>query len=471
MDKMFTQAVVEKGSFNDNDRSLVAWASSPILDRDGEVIAHDAWRVENYTKNPVILWAHNYNMPPVAKAIWTKQQKNGLKFKPQFAPTDMGKELYLLYREGYLNAFSVGFDPKDYEEDEDRTYQVIGWFGEKIDIPVRTWIDVDLLEISCVDVPSCTGALVERAKNGDIKTKGLAKAILDLASKTVIPYKKYPIDKEGTWDGPAERAEADVGDLKKMCTWYDSEDADVKSSYKLPHHRADGFTTVWRGVTAAMGALLGARGGVDIPDSDRRGVYRHLNRHYGDFDEEAPEFKHYAEEELKAIEGNVETIIVAGSKVEGTWEAEEIEEKDPIERMREDGLAREKDGIVPVSIELWNAIMDNTKLITAQLPRQDDFEAVPAKVTPCCRSRHYHSVLADGVPKGVVRCELCEKIMDFEALIYENDSNLVEYTDQEFSMLVQQELKIREQQDQIEELSNKFAKVNGQLRVLRGGIG
>ena len=48
--------------------------------------------------------------------------------------------------------------------------------------------------------------------------------------------------------------------------------------------------TVWRGVAAAMAALKGARGGVDISSADRRGVYNHLARHYREFDEEPPEF-------------------------------------------------------------------------------------------------------------------------------------------------------------------------------------
>ena len=40
-----------------------------------------------------------------------------------------------------------------------------------------------------------------------------------------------------------------------------------------------------------MTVVNGARGGVDIPDRDRRKVYDHLARHYGEFDEEPPEYK------------------------------------------------------------------------------------------------------------------------------------------------------------------------------------
>ena len=124
----------------------------------------------------------------------------------------------------------------------------------------------------------------------------------DVETKAVIPFKDLGKAPESeAWDGPAEVAAAEVSDLKLICAWYDSENADVKSSYKLPHHKAKGHSAVWRGVSAAMGALLGARGGVQIADSDKKGVYSHLKKHYGQFDKEAPEFKDYEEDELKKL--------------------------------------------------------------------------------------------------------------------------------------------------------------------------
>lgn len=116
-----------------------------------------------------------------------------------------------------------------------------------------------------------------------------------------IRYQRHPLAPRDTpWDGPREVAAADVDDLKVMCTWYDPP-GERKGDYKLPHHRQSDKYTVWRGVTAAMAALLGARGGVDIPASDRRGVYNHLARHYRDFDEEPPEFRQYSDAELREM--------------------------------------------------------------------------------------------------------------------------------------------------------------------------
>lgn len=97
---------------------------------------------------------------------------------------------------------------------------------------------------------------------------------------------KAPI--EQAWDFRA--AEYDVNQLKFAASWFDEENPDTKSSYKLPHHESNG-QTVWRGVATAMNALLGGRGGVTIPIGDRRGVYNHLASHYRQFDRDPPEFR------------------------------------------------------------------------------------------------------------------------------------------------------------------------------------
>ena len=126
---------------------------------------------------------------------------------------------------------------------------------------------------------------------------------IEVLQKGVIGFKdlgKSPI--ETPWSGPKERRMASVETLRIISAWFDGSKSDVKSSYKLPHHKAaGGHSAVFRGVTAAMGALLGARGGVDIPGSDRQGVYNHLRRHYGQFDREAPAFKSYTVDELKSV--------------------------------------------------------------------------------------------------------------------------------------------------------------------------
>lgn len=118
--------------------------------------------------------------------------------------------------------------------------------------------------------------------------------------KTVIPYEdRGSSDIDTKWDAGAEVKVADITDLLVISAWYDPDNRDVKSAYKLPHHKGTGrHPSVWNGVKAAMGALLGARGGVDIQDNERRGVYNHLKKHYKEYDKEAPDFKEYSIDEL-----------------------------------------------------------------------------------------------------------------------------------------------------------------------------
>lgn len=81
--------------------------------------------------------------------------------------------------------------------------------------------------------------------------------------------------------------------VKQAHAWYDGGGGDPpekRTAYKLPHHEVIGgeIKVVWRGVTRAMNVLKGGRGGVRIPDGDKAAVYRHLAKHYEQFDEEPP---------------------------------------------------------------------------------------------------------------------------------------------------------------------------------------
>jgi len=204
-DRMFTVADIDRRSFNDEEQSFTAFASKEVLDRHGTVILTEAWDLANYRKNPVVMWAHLYDIPPVAKAMWIRKTKEGLKFKPSFADTDMGKEIYNLYKTDILKAFSVGFRPYDWvytddEEDEDEgDYESLGEEGgrrkkslfqldrllrehamdtrRKKEKPWLTYTDVELMEVSCVPIPSCPEALIEEYKAGRIKTRALNDAI------------------------------------------------------------------------------------------------------------------------------------------------------------------------------------------------------------------------------------------------------------------------------------------------------
>ena len=127
---------------------IIGIASSEEEDRMGDVIKSTGWELENFKKNPVIQFAHQYNEPPVgiAKDIRVKDKK--LIFTVVFHNiTEKARQVGEMFEQGIMKAFSVGFIPKKINEDN---YHII----EK----------AELLEISAVPVPANAGALTLSTK-------------------------------------------------------------------------------------------------------------------------------------------------------------------------------------------------------------------------------------------------------------------------------------------------------------------
>jgi phage head maturation protease len=299
---------------NPEDRTLEFIGSTAAVDRYGDIIEVAGWDLQNYFNpkdpskgNPVFLWAHNSNLPPLGKAVSVKKTADALVFQIKFASREeYGQEwpaiapspetIYNLYLNGYLRATSVGFsyierEPIIHPKNDGRQ---TGW----------RFLKQELYELSAVPVPANPEALMLAVQKGIVSAReiqSLQAAEADAETKGVIPFKEYPADDPGAaWDGPAEIKAADVATLKTICAWFDSAKPDDKGSYKLPHHRADSKKVVWKGVTAAMARLLQPK--TEIPESDRQGVYNHLAREYARFDKTPPEFKVYNDTELRLIE-------------------------------------------------------------------------------------------------------------------------------------------------------------------------
>ena len=127
---------------------------------------------------------------------------------------------------------------------------------------------------------------------------------MERAATEYVDLPMAPMDTEWDWDTDAQDAvlyegrdedDPDWERYAKAHTWMDPDaDPETKEAYKLPKAMMmDGdLHVVFRGVVAAMAALNGARGGVDIPEEDRQGVYDHLVRCYEKFDRDPPELRH-----------------------------------------------------------------------------------------------------------------------------------------------------------------------------------
>lgn len=160
--------VQTKGAVIDESKRIISGVvgSTGSLDRHGENVNPEGWNLKNYLKNPVLLFAHDYRSLPVGKAlkVWVENKK--LMFNLQFASTPFAMEVFQLFQEGILNAFSVGF-----------MVQKWGESGGKYSIDEQ-----ELLELSVVPVPANPEALAK------MHVKGMEQDALVLKLKALYEH-------------------------------------------------------------------------------------------------------------------------------------------------------------------------------------------------------------------------------------------------------------------------------------------
>ena len=154
MEKIFNLTSTFK-SHTDEEGSVMirGMASTADFDRAGDSISSDAWTkggLNNFEKNPIILFNHDYNRP-IGRATGLKTTPTGLELTAKISKA--AGDVVDLVKDGVLGAFSVGFRVKDadYIEETD---------GLKIK-------DAELFEVSVVSVPCNQSATFSLAKSFD----------------------------------------------------------------------------------------------------------------------------------------------------------------------------------------------------------------------------------------------------------------------------------------------------------------
>jgi len=153
-----TEVVLRKGSAHGEvkadgqDRTLSFTISTASVDRDSDTINPAGWDLRAYTKNPVVLWAHDYSAFPIGKAVEVTKNASRLQARAEFAKHEFADTVLMLLKDGFLKATSVGFRPTKFEFNEKRG---------GVD-----FIEQELLEFSIVPVPANPEALIEAQVKG-----------------------------------------------------------------------------------------------------------------------------------------------------------------------------------------------------------------------------------------------------------------------------------------------------------------
>jgi len=142
-------------------RTITGWASTPDLDRVGEVIRPEAFArdLATYLENPIVTWAHNtYDVPIGVVRQALIDPMKGLWVEVKFA--DAGADpfadrVWAAISDGRVRSFSVGFNGQYTEE--------YGHYDESANVWV--WEHAELREIAVVPIPANASAVFEVAKS------------------------------------------------------------------------------------------------------------------------------------------------------------------------------------------------------------------------------------------------------------------------------------------------------------------
>lgn len=172
--KIFKTEEEEQGELK-----ITGYASTKDTDRVGDIIPPDAWSkggLNNFKKNPIILFNHNYDQP-IGRATEIEIDERGLKLT---AIINKKVPQYDLIKDGILSTFSVGFLVKDADYDKNTDGFIIK--------------DAELLETSVVSVPCNQDACFSLAKSFDNKEefKQFLKKELGINAQESSPEENEP---------------------------------------------------------------------------------------------------------------------------------------------------------------------------------------------------------------------------------------------------------------------------------------
>ena len=154
---LYLNSAFETKSYKKGSKSLkiAGYANTTAKDRAGDVVTAEAWAkgVENYRRNPVLLYQHKHENP-IGKVDKITVDKKGIFVEAAVSEAaEKNHGVQTLIKDGALKSFSVGFRVKD------------GKYNSNDDTMMIT--DVELLEISVVSVPCNQDSLFSIRKSFD----------------------------------------------------------------------------------------------------------------------------------------------------------------------------------------------------------------------------------------------------------------------------------------------------------------
>lgn len=269
--------IFQKAEYDDSTGTFKAiFATMNVKDKDDDFTLNGA-----FGEQRVIIaayghksWQGGQDGLPVGKGRIYEDGDNAIVEGKFFLDTTAGNETYKTVKNiGDLQEWSYSLPEIDYEMREVN--------GERLRVLKRIKVN----EVS----PVLMGA-GENTRLLDIKNVDTKKAFSSHSTST----------DDSAWSAGKNEKKVKQGQKRayygKIYGWEDPDgETGVKSTYKFIHHFVgdDGTpgAASTRACSSGIAILNGARGGTNIPDADRKGLYNHLAGHLRDGGKEPPELR------------------------------------------------------------------------------------------------------------------------------------------------------------------------------------
>lgn len=180
--QQFARGYAERGIDNEPAGSPIPFtASTPGVKRDGLDLRAGGWRLDDFRRNPVFLWAHARTDPSLGRV--DAESGTVLTTRVFFDQEDpFARKVESKYRRGFLNAVSVGWDFVDKD-------------GARMDAwsmtldRIRDEAFYNLTELSGVPVPADPDALVQRQRAG---LRSLSRQLAEMFDEQEEPDSDVP---------------------------------------------------------------------------------------------------------------------------------------------------------------------------------------------------------------------------------------------------------------------------------------
>jgi len=214
-----TGAVKAVESASEYDGTFVL--STETIDRDGDVIKVDGWKLGNFKKNPIALWQHDHRNP-VGNWENIRVETDRLVADLKLANTNLANMTRQLIQDGVLKAVSVGFMPvkERMKPIEDENGDFKGWLIQA----------AELLEASLVSVPANQDALLisksyaltddeqsfvfDRLPDSKSDCQAVLTRVEKILSKSAVPIIKHEEEKQMTLSERIKNKQADLVKLR-----------------------------------------------------------------------------------------------------------------------------------------------------------------------------------------------------------------------------------------------------------------